>query len=261
MRAARSHIAFMTAAIARWTTPFSGPSHRSCESAASSRYVPPRSPTTSSDVAPDQGQAALPRRLDAQIVAAADREGEAVALRSPGRRCAARRRRRSSRRPCSSRPSRPSSGTSGSARRDLDAGDACHGSSWVGRDGSPALVEIESRGSEIRPQGVGDRTVIAVDGVGDLRDSPHPPRRRRRPGGAAGTPARRPAASRRGVRRRPSASTRASEFGGGRRRSRNGRRGRDAARQQPGVVDGGRDHADPALARPAISSSACSSSV
>ena len=68
----------MTAAIARCTTPFSGPSQRSCESDASRRYVPPRSPDDVGDVPADEAIRVDARRRRAQLVAAADREGEAV---------------------------------------------------------------------------------------------------------------------------------------------------------------------------------------
>ena len=81
-------------------------------------------------------------RRDAQLVAAARREREAVALGPPGRRSAGRRTRPSSRATGSSRPTRRASRTWGSGRRSADdsvmvMGTSTDSSDCAGRAGCP----------------------------------------------------------------------------------------------------------------------------
>src|SRR3982074_14813 len=94
--ACRSHIALTMAAIEMWMTPFSGPSHRSCESPASARQnaagsaarsAPPRLPASRErppergglgedlvDGAADHQRRERADRLGAHLVAPADGE-------------------------------------------------------------------------------------------------------------------------------------------------------------------------------------------
>ena len=78
----RSQTALTTAASARWITPFSGPSQRSCESDASRRQNPAKSEVTSARCQPDDEVAKRFDRRDAHLVAPADRERQTVSLES-----------------------------------------------------------------------------------------------------------------------------------------------------------------------------------
>ena len=111
----RSHSALTTAPIAMCMTPFSGPSQRSCESCTSRRDAAPMSARSASTSWPTQVAAERLEGGDLDVVAAPDREDEAVALEAVARRrCGPRRRPPSSRGRGSSRPTRRAGARSGS---------------------------------------------------------------------------------------------------------------------------------------------------
>ena len=74
----RSQTAFTIAAVARWMTPFSGPSQRSWESVTSRRQKPPRSATRSLDAGADDVRRERFDGGDADFGPTSDREREAV---------------------------------------------------------------------------------------------------------------------------------------------------------------------------------------
>ena len=109
--------ALTTAPIAMCMTPFSGPSQRSWVSPISAREKPPEVGQRRRPSRPTTYGASASIAATCDLVAAADGEGEAVALVPVApRRCAGPRRRRSSRGRGSSRPSRRARATSGSGR-------------------------------------------------------------------------------------------------------------------------------------------------
>ena len=82
----RSHTAFTTAAVARWMTPFSGPSHRSWLSPVMCRQKPPMSPAIDSSVRPTTSGASASTAATHDLVPAADGERQPVARRRPSAR-------------------------------------------------------------------------------------------------------------------------------------------------------------------------------
>ena len=75
----RSQTALTIAAVARWMTPFSGPSQRNCSSPASDRQNAAEVVDDRFERPPDDQWGQRTDGLDAQLIAPADREGQPVA--------------------------------------------------------------------------------------------------------------------------------------------------------------------------------------